>query len=71
MVSVFFIYFKHLENLILSVVQRFFSFLHNYLHLNGFIQMIYNSLFISDFNRIMSFGIPSDINIDFIIEIYF
>jgi len=33
--------------------------------------MIYNSLFISDFNRIMSFGIPSDINIDFIIEIYF
>lgn len=36
-------YFQHLENLILSVFQRFGDFLQSYLHLSDFVQMIYNS----------------------------
>lgn len=60
-----FIYFKHLENLILSVFECFFSFLLGFLYLNGFVQMIYNSWFISGFDRIMVPVIPLDINIDF------
>lgn len=64
-------YFQHLENLILSMFQEFFSFLCGFLYLDGFIQMIYNSWFISDFNRIASFEILSAINIDFAGELYF
>lgn len=51
--------------------QEFFSFLCGFLYLDGFIQMIYNSWFISDFNRIASFEILSAINIDFAGELYF
>lgn len=36
-------YFKHLENLILSVFQSLFNFLCGFLHLNGFIEIINNA----------------------------
>lgn len=51
--------------------QDFFSFLCGFLYLNGFIQLIYNSLFISDFDRIPLFRILSVISIDFAVELYF
>lgn len=51
--------FQHLENLILSVLQGFFSFLCGFLYLNGFVHMIYNSCHTSGFDRIVSFEILS------------
>lgn len=53
------------------MLQEFFSFLRGFLNPESFIYVIYNSLFISGFDRIMSFEILFDINIDFTVEMYF
>lgn len=53
------------------MLQEFFSFLCGFLYLNGFVQMIYNSWFISGFDRIMSFKILSAHSIDVTVEMYF